>query len=535
MKRVLFLSLLICLLVSTPPLPQANAAGEKAIKIVINGATQTFDTPARMVNGSVLVPMRGIFEKLQASVKWDHASQQVTATKDFTTIQLAIGSKTATVNKKKVPLSISPQLINGSTMVPLRFISEALDADVKWSTSANTVTITYKSKWEQLPKPNVSAITSVSWSPTGLLTIGTNEGIKQYASGKWEPFGGVSSPVSNQPIKNLKWSTDGKLVVSVGGENKHYELWLFENGAWSQIPLPQATGLYGGEPIDVTVATEVLWELSWSPDGILTVSFGQWAYGVHFGGLWQYRDHQWAQLPHSEQAGTISDAIFHAESWYLINSDHVAWRYRNGQAQALKGGGVRLDHLFVQGDNVYGVGESKGVYKLVGESWVQATGTAYDDLKTTQVLGPRASAEGTAVALSGSRMNSLWLSASGTWSKLSEQAEPFVTGPQNAPIPDSWKKKLEEGGKSETSTTTCYKGKCETTKGTKSYSLFTEFSEGAFIHQVHLSSSGESLFLATYKNLELTYKNPMTNKNEMIDYVETPLQFWIYRSGRENE
>ncbi|WP_058304451.1 copper amine oxidase N-terminal domain-containing protein [Gorillibacterium timonense] len=530
-KRSLVLSLLICLLIFIPVLPQADAAGERPIKIIINGTAQTFDTPARLVNGSVLVPMRSIFEKLKATVNWDNANQRVTATKDFTNIQLTIGSKTAHVNNKSVSLSTAPQLLNGSTMVPLRFISEAMDADVKWNSSANTVTITYSSKWEQLPKPKVTAITSVAWSPDGLLTIGTNEGIQQYASGNWESFGGAGSPVSNRFVKDLKWSEDGKLVAVVQEENKLDYLWMYEKGIWSKIPLPQATSSLGGQPIKAAVFSDDLWYLNWTSDGALTASFGSWKYGVNFGGLWQYRDHQWTQLPGSDQAGTISDVVIQSDSWYMINSNHEAWRYSNGQAQPLKGAGIKLDRLFVQGDSVYGVGESFGAYKLAGDSWVKATGTPYDDLQNTQIRGSRVSAVGAAVSLSGSKMNSLWLSASALWAKLDESAEPFVTGPQNAPIPDSWKKRIEEGGKSTTTDTTCYKGKCETTKGSKTYSIFTKFSEGAFIEQIHLSSSGKSLFLATYKNLELTYKNPMTKKDEMIDYVEAPLQFWIYKGA----
>src|SRR5690606_22564014 len=59
-------------------------------------------------------------------------TQGITAVKDTTKVKLTIGSKTAQVNGEKVILMQAPEIINGTTLVPLRFIGESLGSKVSW-------------------------------------------------------------------------------------------------------------------------------------------------------------------------------------------------------------------------------------------------------------------------------------------------------------------------------------------------------------------------------------------------------------------
>lgn len=93
-----------------------------------------------------MVPMRGVFEALKAEVKWDGATQTVTATKGNTTIKLTIGNNYAYVNGKKVALAAEAIIVNGSTMVPLRFVAEALGAKVAWDGATKTAIISQGSE-----------------------------------------------------------------------------------------------------------------------------------------------------------------------------------------------------------------------------------------------------------------------------------------------------------------------------------------------------------------------------------------------------
>lgn len=112
------------------------------ISIVIDGKPQTYDTMPVIINDRVLVPMRGIFESLGATVEWDAATKTVTGTRNDTVVKLIIDNPNATVNGAAQTLDVPPTLVNDRTMVPIRFISEALGATVEWNGTTQTVNIT---------------------------------------------------------------------------------------------------------------------------------------------------------------------------------------------------------------------------------------------------------------------------------------------------------------------------------------------------------------------------------------------------------
>ncbi|UUZ82237.1 copper amine oxidase N-terminal domain-containing protein [Paenibacillus sp. P26] len=126
---------------STPPQAQAEEA-PAPVAVAINGAVQSFERPPVIVNGSTLVPLRAIFEKLGATVVWDQATRTVSGAKDKKRIVLTIDKKDATVGGSKVTLERPAVIMNGSTMVPARFVSESLGASVAWDGTTRTVSIT---------------------------------------------------------------------------------------------------------------------------------------------------------------------------------------------------------------------------------------------------------------------------------------------------------------------------------------------------------------------------------------------------------
>ena len=95
-----------------------------------------------IIQGRFLVPIRGIFEALGADVAWDGHTNTVTGKRGHTTVILTIDSNLARVNGDHIQLDVPATLINGRTFGPLRFISEALGADVKWNEEDRVATIT---------------------------------------------------------------------------------------------------------------------------------------------------------------------------------------------------------------------------------------------------------------------------------------------------------------------------------------------------------------------------------------------------------
>ena len=92
-------------------------------------------------SGTTFVPLRFVGEAFGASVQWDATFQLIDISLGGRTIRLQINNKTAVVNGKNVALNLAPFLQAGTTMVPIRFVSEALGARVVWDGTTKTVSI----------------------------------------------------------------------------------------------------------------------------------------------------------------------------------------------------------------------------------------------------------------------------------------------------------------------------------------------------------------------------------------------------------
>lgn len=113
------------------------------INVAVNGRQVQFvGTRPLTVQGRVLVPLRGVLEEMGAFVSWVAQTRTVVAQRGGTYVELPVGSQTATVNGNRVTLDVPATIIGGSTMVPLRFLGEALGADVRWEAATRTVLIT---------------------------------------------------------------------------------------------------------------------------------------------------------------------------------------------------------------------------------------------------------------------------------------------------------------------------------------------------------------------------------------------------------
>ena len=143
MKKVtaIVLSLILCLSSFGMAI-----ASEDNIGIMIYGKEVTFDRMPVNVNGRVLVPLRGIFETLGAKVNWDDATKTVTAERNGTNVKLTIDSKTAYVNDKEIALDVPASIMDSRTLVPVRFVSEALGEKVDWIDSTKTVVVVSKDR-----------------------------------------------------------------------------------------------------------------------------------------------------------------------------------------------------------------------------------------------------------------------------------------------------------------------------------------------------------------------------------------------------
>ena len=220
-------NMLALLVAATALLPiTAHAQAGRPIRVVLNGQALTFSgTQPQQFKGSTLVPMRGIFEALGASVKFDKAAQTVYGLKGETAIILPLGALVATVNGEPHTLPLPAQLINGTTLVPLRFISESLGAGVSWNPVTSTVTIqTVDQHVGGLPPPADTG--QVSGQVTGVYTNTTPTQLTLMTGGKNTviPLSGGTiilrsisgEPGSEVPLSEIK---SGDQVTVQRGDN----------------------------------------------------------------------------------------------------------------------------------------------------------------------------------------------------------------------------------------------------------------------------------------------------------------------------
>lgn len=112
--------------------------------VVVNGKSIMFDQPPIIVDGRTLVPIRAVIEEMGGNVDWDASTKTVTLSLGTNIIKLTIGSATAYLNDVAETLDVAPQIINGRTLLPIRFIAEGFDFDVNWDGDNKIVNIITK-------------------------------------------------------------------------------------------------------------------------------------------------------------------------------------------------------------------------------------------------------------------------------------------------------------------------------------------------------------------------------------------------------
>ncbi|MDF2545768.1 MAG: copper amine oxidase family protein [Anaerosolibacter sp.] len=129
-------------------------AGNEGIQIKINDKLIELDVQPAIVNNRVVVPVRAVFEALGINVGWDEATKTVIGTKDDLTIKLPIGNKSAIKNNRNISLDTPATIIGGRTLIPLRFIAESVGAKVEWDAKNRIVSISTESTEYQVIEVN---------------------------------------------------------------------------------------------------------------------------------------------------------------------------------------------------------------------------------------------------------------------------------------------------------------------------------------------------------------------------------------------
>ncbi len=109
------------------------------VSVVLDGQKIYFDQLPVIESGRTLVPLRAIFEAIGAGVDWDDNTNTVTAKKDDVEIKLTIDSSVAFKNGEEIGLDVPARVINGRTLVPVRFVADCFGVNVDWDDSIHQV------------------------------------------------------------------------------------------------------------------------------------------------------------------------------------------------------------------------------------------------------------------------------------------------------------------------------------------------------------------------------------------------------------
>ncbi|MBQ7821924.1 MAG: DUF4886 domain-containing protein [Clostridia bacterium] len=153
MKKLSFI--LAVMIIFSSLFSNALLAVDDQVTVTLDGEVLEFDVPGRLIDGRTMVPLRGIFEALDATVRWVPETREIISHRGFDTIRLTIDSPELYKNGENiytmdVPATIIEENGESRTLVPVRAIAEAFGCGVGWDAETRTARIT--SSPVELPK-----------------------------------------------------------------------------------------------------------------------------------------------------------------------------------------------------------------------------------------------------------------------------------------------------------------------------------------------------------------------------------------------
>ena len=187
------------------------------IAVKLNGEWMHFDVNPTLINDRTMVPFRAIFEALGCVVSWDDANQTAIGKRNGVEVALPIGDVNVKVNRENKVLDQPAVLLDGRTMVPLRFVSESLGAQVAWDDATQTVSIL-----ANVPEEMV-LFTQISYTDVGTWVAEPNaDGAFNTTAMRGAVPSDINATLADADISNNKPAV-APFEVSKGGT---YRIWV---------------------------------------------------------------------------------------------------------------------------------------------------------------------------------------------------------------------------------------------------------------------------------------------------------------------
>lgn len=140
-KTKLITTLLLTVSISAAS-PMVFAATTTQPKLAINNNEITLKQPIEIRKGVSYLPLRSLTEQMNFKVLYNNTQKEIEILQPNLKVTFVMGMKEAEVNGKKVKMSEAPFSQKGITYIPLRFVSEVMNANIKWDQDSKKITIT---------------------------------------------------------------------------------------------------------------------------------------------------------------------------------------------------------------------------------------------------------------------------------------------------------------------------------------------------------------------------------------------------------
>lgn len=200
------------------------------VKLIVNGnELKDLTMPPIILNSYTLVPAREVFEELGAVVDWKSDLQQVYITYQDTLVLISIDSTKAYVNGESGTMDIPAKIINDKTMIPVRFVSEAIGMNVEWKSDTRTIVIGALTESTTEETTTATTVKPVTVTQATTVVVSNSDSISQSGNvGTLIPLSSASYPQTD--INSVTMSGNGMYVINASGEISDVSTMELEGG-----------------------------------------------------------------------------------------------------------------------------------------------------------------------------------------------------------------------------------------------------------------------------------------------------------------
>jgi hypothetical protein len=304
-------------------------------------------------NGTILLPLRGMFEQTGATVSYDPSTKTADVSKPGADVKVTVGKPEVVINGESRPLDVAPIWYKGDILVPVRVIAEGMGAYVQWVPDKQVVVVRYL---PPTPPPTPEPTQAPTVAPTVVPTATPMPVVKQnplhiggyvrsydfYRDNAYSAFGG---PGPSAKANQNTWSnalslhadyTFGDSGFNVGASYLYAVPFQCANKS-SENPVELSNPCSQSPPsVSKTVYTNTVYPDATLPGYSMSALYEAYLQynknGLYFKGGDQVVNTPWAPAsdsrlkPDSFQGADLSYKL--GSNWIIEGSDYLRWMCR---------------------------------------------------------------------------------------------------------------------------------------------------------------------------------------------------------------